>query len=428
MDIELINTGSELLLGRVLNTHQQWIGRRLADRGYEIQRQVAVPDTGDAIRAAVAEACQRVELVITTGGLGPTSDDRTRDLIAAMFDRTLHEDPKLVRHIAGFFERRGREMPESVKVQALVPEGAEVIKNEFGTAPGLILRYPLEGAAEQRGTLVMLPGPPRELRPMFDHQVMPWLESEVLATAGFSCRTLRSVGLGESRVEEQLTPSLEPWLRQGLEIGYCARSGEVDIRLVARGTQAEDLVARAAEVVRRLLERHIYGEDDVKLEEVIVDALSRSGKSLSVAESCTGGFLAHRLTNVPGASKVLKGGFVTYSNEEKTRVLGVNKDTLATHGAVSESTAKEMAAGALRAAGTDFAVSITGVAGPGGGSPEKPVGTVFIGVADRDGTQVLRCFHPVERETFKYMTTQQALELLRRVHLKSVHGFRAASS
>ena len=418
MRIELINTGSELLLGRVLNTHQQWIGRRLADLGYEVSRQVAVPDTGDAIQRAVAEARERADLIITTGGLGPTSDDRTRDLIAAMLSRPLREDPAIVSHIEGFFTRRGRTMPESVKVQALIPEGAKVIHNEFGTAPGLAMEFPGQGDSTGAGCLIMLPGPPRELRPMFDREVLPWLQKEVLSPVGFACRTLRSTGIGESRVEEQLKDRIQPLVEKGLEIGYCARTGEVDVRVIARGAEAESLVDEAVALVLDSFGNSIYGEDDERLEEVIIRDLSKAGQSLALAESCTGGYVAHRLTNVSGASAVLESGLVTYSNEAKMRLLGVAQATLDTYGAVSKETAKEMAEGARRFAGSDFALSITGIAGPSGGSEEKPVGTVFIGLADPERTRVMKCFNPVDRESFKYMTSQQAFEILRRVQRK----------
>lgn len=422
MQIELINTGSELLLGRVLNTHQQWIGRRLADLGYEIARQVAVPDTGDSIQQAVAESHNRADLIITTGGLGPTSDDRTRDLIAEWLGVPLREDEAVRGHIEGFFHRRGRSMPESVKVQAMIPEGAVVIPNEHGTAPGLILTLPPVPGGASAATLVMLPGPPRELRPMFDHQVIPWLQEHLLPKLGFACRTLRSTGIGESRVEEKLKDRLAPLVEKGLEIGYCARTGEVDVRLIARGSEATILVEQAEALLVETFGQSIYGSDDATLEEILVQRMGADGETLALAESCTGGLLAHRITNIPGASSVLLAGLVTYSNEAKTQVLGVRPETLSEHGAVSKATAKEMAEGARRVTGADYALAITGVAGPGGGSEEKPVGTVFVGLAHEGGTIIVKQFNPVERESFKYMTSQQAFEMLRRTRLKRRSG------
>ncbi len=418
MNIELINTGSELLLGRVLNTHQHWLGRRLADRGYEVARQVAVPDTGPAIQSAVSEAMTRANLVIATGGLGPTSDDRTRDLIAELLNRSLIRDETIADHIRGFFERRGRTMPESVLVQALVPEGATVFMNQFGTAPGLAVPLPTAPGAPEAGVLILLPGPPRELRPMFADQVLPWLCESFLPPVDFACRTLRSTGIGESRVEEALHQDLQPLLDSGLELGYCARSGEVDVRLVARGKEADSVVTRAAEQVYQTFGNVIFGEDDDVLEQVIVRELKTRGQTVSMAESCTGGFLAHRMTNVSGSSEVFESGVVTYSNASKVRLLGVEPELLERHGAVSKPVAQAMATGARERAGTDYAVAVTGIAGPTGGTDDKPVGTVFIAVADERGAAAIRCFNPVEREAFKYMTSQQAFEILRRKILK----------
>ncbi len=253
---------------------------------------------------------------------------------------------------------------------------------------------------------------------MFDREVLPWLQKEVLSPVGFACRTLRSTGIGESRVEEQLKDRIQPLVEKGLEIGYCARTGEVDVRVIARGAEAESLVDEAVALVLDSFGNSIYGEDDERLEEVIIRDLSKAGQSLALAESCTGGYVAHRLTNVSGASAVLESGLVTYSNEAKMRLLGVAQATLDTYGAVSKETAKEMAEGARRFAGSDFALSITGIAGPSGGSEEKPVGTVFIGLADPERTRVMKCFNPVDRESFKYMTSQQAFEILRRVQRK----------
>lgn len=413
--MELINTGSELLLGRVLNTHQQWLCRRLADLGYVVGRQVAVPDTGPDISQAVREALARADLVITTGGLGPTSDDLTRDLIAQLLGRELHEDATVRAHIRQFFESRGRRIPEQTQVQALVPAGATVLPNPHGTAPGLAMEVrPNPFRADgQPGWLIMLPGPPRELRPMFADSVAPLLQRALPLAGRFVCRTLRTTGIGESVVQEMIGGPLAALVEAGLDLGYCARPGQVDVRLAARGDEAERHVAEAEAIVRRLLSPHIYGAEDEDLETIIVRLLTERKATLTVAESCTGGCVAHRITNVPGASVVLLAGLVTYSNAAKQKFLGVRADTLAAHGAVSEPVAREMAEGARHQTGADYALSVTGIAGPGGGTPGKPLGTVFIGLAGPSGTVVERNFNPYDRETFKQVTAQQALELLR---------------
>ena len=408
MKIHLVNTGSELMLGRVLNTHQQWICRQLADQGHVVTRQVAVDDSAPAIQQAVREALAEAPLVIVTGGLGPTSDDRTRDLVAELLGKPLHEDESIVQHIGQFFTARGRRMPPQTRVQAQVPEGATVLMNAHGTAPGLVLEAP--GGR----LLVMLPGPPRELHPMFVEQVLPILQKRFPLSGEFACRTLRTTGLGESLVEQKIAGALSSLVQAGLEIGYCARVGEVDVRFTARGAKAHEWVADAERVARERLGELVFGVDDETLEAVLVHLLTKRKQTLALAESCTGGCIAHRLTNIPGASAVFLAGLVTYSNEAKQKFLGVRAETLDTHGAVSEATVREMVEGARARTGADYALAVTGIAGPDGGTPEKPVGTVWIGLATAKETQAEKKFNPVDRETFKYVTAQQAMEMLRR--------------
>jgi nicotinamide-nucleotide amidase len=416
MNVELINTGTELMLGRVLNTHQQWLCRQLADLGYVVTRQVAVADSGAEIEQAVREALSRADLVITTGGLGPTSDDITRDLIAQLLGRNLQENAEVLAHIRNFFETRKRPMPERTSVQALIPDGATVLHNPHGTAPGLAMEVrpnPFRRGGE-RTWLIMLPGPPRELRPMFCDTVTPLLSRALPPPGAFVCRTLRTTGIGESMVQQRIARRLEDSVAAGLDLGYCARPGQVDIRLAARGADAAKLVSEAETKVRNLLGPRIYGIEDEELETAIVRLLTTRKQTLALAESCTGGNIAHRVTNVPGASAVLLAGLVTYSNAAKQKFLGVRGETLAQHGAVSEPVAREMAEGARQETGADYALSVTGIAGPGGGTPEKPVGTVFIGLAGPEAVVVEANANPYDRETFKQVTTQQALDLLRR--------------
>lgn len=414
MHIELINTGSELMLGRVLNTHQQWICRQLADLGYTVNRQVAIDDSAPAIQAAVRDALGSADLTIVTGGLGPTSDDRTRDLIAGLLGRPLHEDPAVVAHIESFFDSRKRPMPASTRVQAMVPQGATVLMNAHGTAPGLAMEAPASGASSAPRMLIMLPGPPRELRPMFSEQVTPLIAQRFPLASPFVCRTLKTTGLGESLVEEKIAGPLQSLVAAGLELGYCARIGEVDVRFVAHGGSAQQTISEAEQIVRGLMGDMVFAVDDEQLEMTVVRLLAERKQTVALAESCTGGAIANRITNVPGASAVFMAGLVTYSNAAKQKFLGVRSETLATHGAVSEAVAREMAEGARREAGTDFAVSVTGIAGPSGGSAEKPVGTAWMAVASGDGTVARRRLNPFDRETFKSVTSQHALDLLRR--------------
>ncbi len=339
MNVELVNTGSELLLGRILNTHQQWLCRRLADLGHVVTRQVAVADSGAEIQAAVREALNRADLVITTGGLGPTSDDITRELVAEVLGRKLVQKPEILAHIENYFAKRNRPRPSRTMVETFVPEGALVFLNANGTAPGLAMKIedgkepcppppahnPQSASAKW---LVMLPGPPRELRPMFDEHVVPLLQREFVAEV-FVCRTLRSTGIGESRVQEAIESSLQPLVEQGLQVGYCARPGAVDVRLSSGGAGAAQQVRDGEAIVQRILGAHIFGFDDDEMETVVVRLLTQKKKTLALAESCTGGGIAHRVTNVPGASEIFLGGVVSYANSAKEKFLGVRAGNLA---------------------------------------------------------------------------------------------------
>lgn len=423
LKIEIINTGTELLLGRVLNTHQQWLCRELARLGWVPHRQVTVADTAEAIQAAVKEAVTRSEVTIVTGGLGPTSDDLTRQCIAELLgkDLVLHED--ILNQIQLFYESRGRRMSESTCVQAYAPRGSIVLPNPNGTAPGLVLTidHGSSPSLERPCLLIMLPGPRRELYPMFTDQVVPLLKRSLPPSAGRLERILHTTGLGESGVEDKVASELKPFIENGLELGYCARVGEVEVRLAASGKDAAIIVAKAESIVRSCLGDFIFSADDLGLEEVVVDILTKQKKTLAVAESCTGGLLAHRLTNVPGASAVFLNGWITYTNKSKQKFLGVPSDILDQHGAVSEPTARAMAEGARLQAQVDFSLAITGIAGPSGGTPSKPVGTVFVALASAKHTIVHQHLNLFERENFKQATTQQALEMLRRELLAEAH-------
>jgi nicotinamide-nucleotide amidase len=405
LNIEIINTGSELMLGFVLNTHQQWLCRQLGDAGYNVVRQIAIEDSGHAIQQAVRESLSRADFIIVTGGLGPTSDDITRDLIAALLNRRLRKDPTIIAELEAFFAKRNRPMPANTLLQAHVPEGALVLANAHGTAPGLAMEVsPNPFRSDGKNSwLVMLPGPPRELRPMFTNQVLPFLLQKLPLANTYSCLTLRTTGIGESQVEDEISKPLQPLVDAGLLIGYCAHYGSVDVRLVARGDKARKLVADAEQIVRNLFNPYIFGTQDEHLHEVIIRLLTECKQTLVTAESCTGGYIANHLTDVSGSSAAFLGGFVTYSNESKQNLLGVRPETLAAHGAVSEPVAREMAEGARNR-----------LAGPTGGTPTKPVGTVFIALATPKHTFVLNPTNRYDRPTFKVVTCQQALELLRR--------------
>lgn len=406
MRIEILNTGNELLLGSTLNTHGQWLGQELFRLGLRVQRLTTVPD-GEPIRQALAEAVPRADAVIVTGGLGPTSDDVTREAAAAVAGIELIEDEAALRSLEAFFAARGREMAPDNRKQAQVPVGADVLPNPNGTAPGIYLPPRLNGAGNC--ALFLLPGPPRELQPMFHAEVAPRLRSLSGVEAGQELLELRFAGIGESDLHQRVDAELGAI--DGLEVGYCARMAEVDLRLIG----SSEAIARGRELALRHFGKQCFSEDGATLEEVVVRDLARAGRTLATAESCTGGLIGDRLTDVPGASEVFTHGFVTYANRAKEELLGVSPADLESHGAVSEPVARQMAEGAMRAAGSDVAVAVTGIAGPGGGSDDKPVGTVFLAIALRGRpTQVIRAFHPRDRQAFKRTVSQAALDLVRR--------------
>lgn len=407
MRIEVVNTGSELLLGQVVNTHVAWLGRQLFSLGLRIARQATVPD-GPAVRVALLEAMGRSDVVFVTGGLGPTTDDVTREVLAELLGLGLYEDAGVRHAIEARLAARGIVLRERMLRQAMVPEGATVLPNANGTAPGLYVPA-REDSAAATPHFFLLPGPPRELHPMFTEHVLPVLRGLAGGESQLECRTFRVVGIGESEVEARIGLALEAEGR--LEVGYCARPNEVDFRLVGSPADLDAVEERVRAAVGDFLVTSEGGD----LEEILVGMLRRAGKTLTVAESCTGGFLAHRVTNVPGASEVFRAGAVTYSDASKTQMLGVPTEMLAAHGAVSEPVARAMAEGALSAFGADFALSLTGIAGPTGATASKPVGLVYIALASADAPTVVReCGFASDRLTFKQLATQAALDMLRR--------------
>ncbi len=406
MRIEVINTGTELLLGQVVNTHVAYLGEELLPLGLRIQRQTCIPD-GDPIAEMLAEAFPRADVLLVTGGLGPTSDDVTREVIAGMLGLDLEIDEEIVDQIRRIFRRFGREMPETNKRQAMVPIGSIVLDNPNGTAPGLY--FP---AHEGRNPhIFVLPGPPRELKPMFQNLVKPRLAEMVAAVSGKvpTYRNFRIIGVGESHIAEVIEEPLRQL--EDVEIGYCARLGEVDIRVIA----TPDVLDRAEKLVRDEFGEHLINCDGRTLEETVVQLLAEKGEWLATAESCTGGFIAHTVTNVSGSSGVFRQGYVTYANEAKMEMLGVPASMLDEHGAVSEPVARAMAEGCLERGNVDHAVSVTGIAGPTGGTEEKPVGTVYVGQASKGGETWVRHYRfSGDRLSFKQRVTRMALDLVRR--------------
>ncbi len=405
MQIELLTTGTELLLGTTQNTHGAWIGQRLLRVGLRVSRQITVPD-GEAVGRAMRIGLEGGEALIVTGGLGPTSDDLTREALAEVLGLEMIEDEAAMRAIEEFFARRQRVMAEANRKQAQAPVGADILVNPNGTAPGLYLPPRLSGSFNC--AVFLLPGPPRELYPMFEAEVVPRLQALSGIEKVPEFLELKFAGIGESDFHEGIDDVLEAI--PGLEHGYCARPGEVDLRLM--GSAAS--IREAGEIVRATFGDELVSDDGANLEDVVVDLLAKRGRTLAIAESCTGGLIASRITDVAGSSEVFRYGFVTYANEAKQELVGVSQDALRSHGAVSDPVARQMAEGALKAGEADIAVAVTGIAGPAGGSEEKPVGTVFLGLAERGReTQVYQQFHPWARAAFKRQVSQSALNLVR---------------
>jgi nicotinamide-nucleotide amidase len=401
----LLNTGTELLLGDVQDRHLSFIAREIFSIGLRINEQRTVPD-GNAIRDALNELFLRADILFVTGGLGPTTDDHTLEIAAEVLHLDLVQDESLLNKIRERLSNRGIKPTKRIERQSFVPIGAQVLPNDNGTAPGLYFAANINPQVRSPH-LFLLPGPPRELQPMFRESAMSILRT-IVPSSSLHCRIYRITGIGESIVEDAVGEQL--LAIPAIELGYCARPGEVDLRIIGDATTIE----RAHEIVNQKLGKWIFSTGNELLEEIIVNRLTARNETLAVAESCTGGLLANRITNVPGASKIFRAGYVTYSNESKIDILRVDPEMIDKHGAVSDEVARAMADGARRRAGSTYTLSTTGIAGPSGGSTEKPAGTVYIGLATADRTVAKKFFFPNDRETFKQQTAQAAFDLLRR--------------
>lgn len=407
---DILNTGSELVLGRTLNRHGAWLGMRLSDIGVEVRRQLTLPD-GDIIRHELERSVDEADLVLVTGGLGPTHDDMTRDFMAGLLGVEMPSDPETEAAIRRRLEARGKKMGPGQARQALVPRGGEVLANAQGTAPGLWFGpEPLRG--RRAAGVALLPGPPRELHPMMIEQVLPRIEAAFAER--LQRRTIRSfhfAGIGEGDLAARIDPLLAHLPH--LEVGYCAHGdGTMELRVISEDPRE---LERVAELVTPAAEAHLFDQDGVgDLAAHVVGRLRAAGRTVATAESCTGGQVASRITDVPGASEVFREGVVAYADSVKRTFLGVPEEVLAEHGAVSEPVARAMAEGMLQKSGADHAVAVTGIAGPGGGSEEKPVGTVWVAVASQgSATTAQTARFPVGRKAFKTYVSTMALDQLR---------------
>lgn len=406
--VEILSVGTELLLGNIANTDAQMLSQGLSELGLNVYYHTVVGDNPQRAKEAVAIAKKRADIIITTGGLGPTCDDLTKNVLAEAFGKKLVFDQGSADRITSYFTRTGRPMTENNLQQAMLPEGCTVLANDWGTAPGCA--FQAEGVH-----VIMLPGPPSECRPMFRYRAMPYLQS--LSEGVIASHTLKLFGIGESSMEAQLrvqmnamsNPTLAPY----------AKEGECELRVTAKAptdAEAQALLKPTVEQIKKLFGAKVYGVDVSSLEEVVLALLKEKNLTLGTAESCTGGLIAKRITDVPGASQVFKGGVVSYTNEVKAGVLGVPQQLLDQHGAVSAQVAQAMAEGARKVLGCDIALSSTGVAGPDKDDRGNEVGTMFVAIAAPGGTYVraLKLGNRPVRARLRTQTAHHALDLARR--------------
>jgi nicotinamide-nucleotide amidase len=408
----IISTGSELLQGTTLDSNSTFLASRLRKLGIKVVGIITVGDNQESLSQAFKLAVAAADIVISSGGLGPTFDDLTKIIACEVMDCELKNRPEEEERLRAYFANRVRSMPEINLRQAMFPTEAIALRNRAGTAPGMYLQ-------KKRKTVILLPGPPGEMIPMYKDEVEPRLKEDFgTDVLKLLTRTIKTLGLGESQVEERLGSLMN--VSEAISIALLAIEGEVHIRLAAETSARNDrraaLDGLTAQIVEQLAE-NVFAVDDETLVSKLAGLLLAQGKTLAAAESCTGGLLSKMVTDLPGSSRYFWGGAVTYSNQAKQRLLGVNEETLQKYGAVSSETAREMAQGMRQVAGTDFALAITGIAGPEGGSSEKPVGLVYIALDHAQGSEVRRLRFGSGRDLIRILSAKSALDLLRR-HLQ----------
>ena len=414
MIIEFISVGTEILLGSITNTNARYLAEECAVLGLTNYFQVTVGDNEGRLSDAVRTALERSDIVLLSGGLGPTEDDITRETVAKVLGREMKEVPEIHEQIQAYFEHMGAKRPSDNNWrQAMVIEGAEIVENHNGTAPGMII--PVEGKKH----IILMPGPPEELKMMFEESIAPYLAG--LNHQVICSKTVKICGMGESRVADAVSDLIDA--QTNPTIATYAKGGEVHLRITASGSDSKAARKSIKPIVKEL--KHRFGEkvyttrESETLEQHVVGLLKRRKMTVATAESCTGGLIASTIVNVPGASEVFNEGYITYSNEAKQKILGVKKKTLKKDGAVSENCAADMAKGAAKAAGARAAISVTGIAGPDGGTEEKPVGLVYIGCCI-DGKVWVESYHMNgDRQKVREISVKKALDMLRR-HLNHV--------
>lgn len=410
----IVNIGDELLNGIRVNSHLALLGERIHLHGGQISHATAIPDTEAAIADAIRTASEHADIVITTGGLGPTLDDRTRDALCAVLGEQPIEDPEILEAIEDRFIAMGRTMTPNNRRQAQRPPSSLVLRNDWGTAPGLFTETP-------DTAILNLPGPTQELEPMFDQRVVPLLRDLGLFTRSVESLQLRTCGAGESNLENRLQPLIDSY--PTIQFAFCAHDGIVDVRLSRTDcTLDPDALMDVAEKARSILGEDFFAYGNTELAGILVQQLRCWDRTLAIAESCTGGLCSSAFTDIPGASKVFKGGAVCYTNEAKIEILGVPEPILQQHGAVSAECAVAMATGASERFGADYSLAVTGFAGPGGGTSHNPVGTIYIATTSPSGVWSRRLYHTASRASVKQRAVNEALDWLRR----NIHKHRFA--
>lgn len=411
MIVELISVGTEILLGNIVNTNAAYLAEKCAQLGLQCFFQTSVGDNEERLKMVLTTALDRSDIVILSGGLGPTEDDLTKEVVASVLGKELFMDEHSKQRIQEYFDKRGKKITDNNWKQAMIPKGAVIIDNENGTAPGVIM--------EENGKMViLLPGPPNELIPMFENSIVPYLSEKTKET--IYSQTVKICGVGESQAETMIKDLLEE--QSNPTIAPYAKTGEVHLRVTAKAEDEKSAKKLCKPIVKELKSRFgadVYTtEENTTLEKSIVDLLVANDLTISTIESCTGGLVAGRLINVPGVSEVFKAGYVTYSNKAKRKIVGVKKTTLHKYGAVSEQVASEMAKGASLLSKADVTVSVTGIAGPDGGSDEKPVGLVYIGCNVKGKITVEKFQFSGSRAKIRETAVANALVLLRKCILE----------
>jgi nicotinamide-nucleotide amidase len=404
INVEIISIGDELLIGQTINTNASWMGAQLALHGIKVSHVVTISDTREAITTALEEAQKRSRVVLITGGLGPTKDDITKHVLCDYFETKLVMDEAVLNHVESFFIKRNRPMLEVNKMQAMVPEASQVLFNEQGTAPGMWF--------EKNDTIfVSMPGVPYEMKYLMESHVIPRL-TELFPLKKLVQKTYLTQGIGESFLAEKISDWEDQLRSEGLDLAYLPSPGMVKLR-ISSSSGDQIRVAHYCEALKKMIPVYLYGEDEETLSEIVGRLLQSRGETVGTVESCTGGSIMANLTSISGSSAYVLGGFITYSNDLKIKLAHVNPDTLEDQGAVSEETVLEMAAGGKKELGVDWCISVSGIAGPLGGSDEKPVGTVWIAIDGPDRKVSRKFLFGSDRQRTVQMSVLTALNLLR---------------